>query len=166
MIFLDFVLIKMFQLRRFPGILYKCRYKLYSVLIIFTTIIYILFKWNVFCVNLQAWQHVKQMVSSGYKYLSTALVYKKQIYIYMCEKIYCLYFYNLLIIFYVYLFCTFNYYLFILTWIIVISKKFFIKIFSFGQIFTLLYNKKHNKVVYIVFLLLIQVEQIYRVANI
>ncbi|KAF7281060.1 divergent protein kinase domain 1C [Rhynchophorus ferrugineus] len=47
--------------RRLPGLLYTYRYSVYSAGIIFSTAVYFLFKWNVLCVNLQAWQHVKRM---------------------------------------------------------------------------------------------------------
>nr|XP_023025442.1 protein FAM69C isoform X1 [Leptinotarsa decemlineata] len=47
--------------RRMPGILYTYRYTVYSFFIILSTFVYFLFKWNLFCLNLQAWQHVKKM---------------------------------------------------------------------------------------------------------
>ncbi|KAJ8973756.1 hypothetical protein NQ317_018344 [Molorchus minor] len=47
--------------RRLPGLLYTYRYTVYSLLILLCTFISFLFKWNVVCINLQAWQHVKRM---------------------------------------------------------------------------------------------------------
>ncbi|CAH0546950.1 unnamed protein product [Brassicogethes aeneus] len=47
--------------RRLPGLLYNYRYTVYSSLLLLCTFVYFLFKWNVLCTNLQAWQHVKKM---------------------------------------------------------------------------------------------------------
>ncbi|XP_030760683.1 divergent protein kinase domain 1C [Sitophilus oryzae] len=47
--------------RRLPGLLYTYRYTVYSVGVIVATLLYFLFRWNLLCVNLQAWQHVKRM---------------------------------------------------------------------------------------------------------
>ncbi|XP_028134154.2 divergent protein kinase domain 1C [Diabrotica virgifera virgifera] len=44
--------------RRIPGILYTHKYTVYSIAIVIFTLIYLLFKFNVLCVNLQAWHHV------------------------------------------------------------------------------------------------------------
>ncbi|XP_050292749.1 divergent protein kinase domain 1C [Anthonomus grandis grandis] len=51
----------MIATRRLPGLIYTHRYTAYAIGIIVSTFVYLLFKWNVFCVNLQAWQHVKKM---------------------------------------------------------------------------------------------------------
>ncbi|XP_060520081.1 divergent protein kinase domain 1C isoform X2 [Cylas formicarius] len=51
----------MLLVKRLPGVLYTYRYTVYSTGIVFSTFVYFLFKWNVLCVNLQAWQHVKKM---------------------------------------------------------------------------------------------------------
>lgn len=53
-------------LRRLPGLLYTYRYTAYSAVILLCTFIYFLFKWNLLCSNLQAWQHVKKMVSGKF----------------------------------------------------------------------------------------------------
>lgn len=66
MLLFRFVL-SMLQPRRLPRILHKYRYKLYSLLIILLTATYLFFKWNFFCMNIQAWQHVKKMVSFNCK---------------------------------------------------------------------------------------------------
>ncbi|CAH2002747.1 unnamed protein product [Acanthoscelides obtectus] len=52
---------RMLLSRRLPGLFYKHRYLVYSCLIVLSTIVYFLFKWNLYCVNFQAWQHVKKM---------------------------------------------------------------------------------------------------------
>ncbi|KAL1489484.1 hypothetical protein ABEB36_014371 [Hypothenemus hampei] len=49
--------------RRLPGILYSYRYVVYSAATIISTFIYFLFKWNLLCVNLQAWRHVERVCS-------------------------------------------------------------------------------------------------------
>ncbi|XP_066257589.1 divergent protein kinase domain 1C [Euwallacea similis] len=51
----------MLLIRRLPGILYTYRYPAYSAGIIVSTFVYLLFRWNLLCVNLQAWQHVKRL---------------------------------------------------------------------------------------------------------
>ncbi|CAG9858548.1 unnamed protein product [Phyllotreta striolata] len=51
----------MLRIRRIPGILYKHKFTVYSACLVLFTCVYLSFKLNVFCVNLQAWSHVTKL---------------------------------------------------------------------------------------------------------
>ncbi|KAK9743521.1 N-term cysteine-rich ER, FAM69 [Popillia japonica] len=50
----------MLLLRRLPGILYTHRYSFYTGIVLFVTFAYLLFRWNLICSNIQAWQHINK----------------------------------------------------------------------------------------------------------
>ncbi|GJQ76969.1 hypothetical protein Trydic_g15165 [Trypoxylus dichotomus] len=53
----------MLLLRRLPGILYTHRYTFYTGIVLFLTFAYLLFRWNLICSNIQAWQHINKVCS-------------------------------------------------------------------------------------------------------
>lgn len=53
----------MVSVRRLPGIIYIHRYTVYCTIILLLSLVYLLFRWNLLCTNIQAWQHVNKMVS-------------------------------------------------------------------------------------------------------
>lgn len=76
----------MLLLRRLPGILYTHRYSFYTGIVLFVTFAYLLFRWNLICSNIQAWQHINKAVSLMLSFESmfahVMLAYAKFVYCY------------------------------------------------------------------------------------